>query len=218
MFGFYEADLTTSMTVQEQTVQLRSFTDVANSDYQMVVRQGTAQHEVLKLARKGTPLQRIYSSMTTENKISSSCQPDCQSVLLKEHPEYILFASAIDAQQWNHAIGLKFDDSIPDYLSFGFPQDSEFVDLFNKALLEMKENGILDSLVRKWIVLTSNHVNRWELVPESGTTLGFENLSFPFLGLAFSMFVSCVLSLFEKLSGRKQHATQKLVPHHKFKY
>lgn len=84
MFATYEADLTTKMTVTQQATPLRSFTDVYNTGKKLLVRKGTAQLAILRGAKEGQPLHKIYSTMDDSNIITeSSCEHLCIEDILK---------------------------------------------------------------------------------------------------------------------------------------
>ena len=59
MFAFYGADLTTQMTVQEEPLPLRSFKEIAASDYEIVIREGTSYIAEWREAEKDSLFHRL---------------------------------------------------------------------------------------------------------------------------------------------------------------
>lgn len=92
---------------------------------------------------------------------------------------------------------LDLEDKLKDQLALAFPKDSKLTGIFNAVLLDMMQNGVMDKLTAKWLRKKYSAPNRWESIPSSGLSLGFLNLSFPFLVLTFGIGVSMLISLFE---------------------
>ena len=59
MFAFFEADLTTQMTIQEQPLPLRSFKEIAASDYEIIIREGTSYIAEWREAKDGSLFDRL---------------------------------------------------------------------------------------------------------------------------------------------------------------
>ena len=105
------------------------------------------------------------------------------------------------SRKYENVVALNLEDSISDYLSFAFPKGSEFVDLFNSFLVKLRQSGILTKINQKWApVSNSKEVMN---TPESGTILGFENLSFPFNLLATGIIIGATVALVEKINSCK---------------
>ena len=113
----------------------------------------------------------------------------------------ILFEGGLNARIMDDIVALNLDDKIPDYLSFGLPPDSELLDMINHFMFKLRECGILHKLTQKWMPRKSQIGNRWEQIPETGTVLGFENLSFPFVCLGFGIVMAVTLICLEQKMG-----------------
>ena len=85
LFASYEADLTTKMTIQEQALPLRSFEDIYNSeDNKVVVRAQTAQWTMLKKAKEGSAMRRIFEGMGEEQiVVDPNCKNPCIEAMLR---------------------------------------------------------------------------------------------------------------------------------------
>ena len=96
---------------------------------------------------------------------------------------------------------LSLDDMLRDSLALGFAKDSEFTQVFNVVLLELKQEGILDDLTYKWLRKrpnTSGHGRQ----QASAIVLGFENLIFPFLCLACGIASGVVIAFIERMQRK----------------
>ena len=65
LFAYYGADLTMKMTVKEQAVPLRSFDDMANSDYEVGIREGTYYYDIWRSAPPDTPFHKMFPEIRT---------------------------------------------------------------------------------------------------------------------------------------------------------
>ena len=84
IFAYYEADLTTKMTISQQDAPLRSFTDILNTGKKLLVREGTTQLSIARNAKKGTALYNIYQNMDESNYIADAyCEYACIEAMLK---------------------------------------------------------------------------------------------------------------------------------------
>ena len=72
------------MTVQNDAINLRSFTEIVHSEFQMIVRKDIASYEFLQSAKPDSPLNLIYESIkgNSEFELGKSCELDCQADLL----------------------------------------------------------------------------------------------------------------------------------------
>ena len=77
LFAYYTCDLTARMTSGPAPVPIRSFRDVIDRDYRVVVRGSTSNHEFLKTAREGTPMHEYYYNYMDGN-------PDAFTSSIKE--------------------------------------------------------------------------------------------------------------------------------------
>ena len=91
---------------------------------------------------------------------------------------------------------LKLEDSLKDHMAFAFQNDSEFVEVFNIFLLNLRQTGLLDKIYQKWIPKSVEEADPDEPV----SPLGFENLSFPFLGLTWGALVAGLFVLIEMIN------------------
>ena len=97
---------------------------------------------------------------------------------------------------------LNLDDKISVPVALAFPPNSEILETFSFFLLKLRETGVLQKIKKNWNL--ARQPKQREEMQESGTVLGFENLSFPFLILAFGTISASTLAVIENLL-RKIH-------------
>ena len=203
--------MTTKMTVTQQATPLRSFTDIYNGGKRLLVRKGTAQLAIIKNAKLDQPLHNIYSTMDDSNYLLSSCKVECVedelrvgkkknvnkyfsllSIFFQTNPDSLFFTAAYYATKSNSLNPLILDEKISVPVAMAFTPNSEILETLSPFLLKLKESGVLQKIKQKWNLDRQGGQQRQ--MQESGTVLGFENLSFPFLVLAFGIIVSMMLA------------------------
>lgn len=116
----------------------------------------------------------------------------------------MLFTAAYYSTKMKNANALNLDDKISVPVAMAFTPNSEILETFSPFLLKLKETGILQKIKQKWNL--GRKEKEIKQVKESGTVLGFENLSFPFLVLAFGIILSFLLVGVEKFGSHKNHS------------
>ena len=107
--------------------------------------------------------------------------------------------TASSALSYPGSVALNLDDSLPDYFAFGFQQNSEWLNLYNSFILQLRESGVLAKIVDKW--MPKPDTGGFET--ESANALGFENLSFPFIALGTGVLLAVIIGGIEKLCEAK---------------
>ena len=108
------------------------------------------------------------------------------------------FGYKLDSAHMGSVTALDLEDRLSIADAFAFPQDSELRESVNHFMLKLRETGVHDKLRQKWIPSTTR-----ETAMGSGTVLGFENLSFPFLILAVGVMTSLAMAGVERAAGLK---------------
>ena len=67
MFSYYECDLTATMTIVGVRDDLKSFQDVINQGYKVVVMESSADQATLKNSKDGTAINKFYYDTMHEN-------------------------------------------------------------------------------------------------------------------------------------------------------
>ena len=95
------------------------------------------------------------------------------SSLLSSNPNNVFLGSKVGAYHWSKdMITLKVPGTWTDMLAYALPKDSELTGFFNYQILRMRESGLLDYLIRKWISggVTSSHTSHFQ--PDWGAERG----------------------------------------------
>ena len=110
----------------------------------------------------------------------------------------ILMTASSTSLNFPDTIVLDLDDSISDYFAFAFQKNSEFAEIFDAFLLKLRQAGIMNKIHQKWIPSTGKEGKGDS---QEAVTLGFENMSFPFLSLAFGALVAVALEVGARVLG-----------------
>ena len=103
------------------------------------------------------------------------------------------------AKSMSGLVDLKMDDLTPSVGGIGLQDDSEWQEILNHHILKMLEGGILQRIDRSWLDTEKNE----DFDIFTVTTLGFENVLFPFSILAMGITAAMSANLIEYLLGKK---------------
>ena len=80
--------------------------------------------------------------------------------ILDSSPKNAVFASALVASKLGNVIIMnQFRSSFLDYVSFVIQKNSEFKDLFNHVILNMRESGVIDQ-VKKIVTVDEDQMSK----------------------------------------------------------
>ncbi len=68
IYSYYTCDLISRMTFAPPAVPIRSFQDVIDGGYSVLYQPSTANHDDLKSAKKGTPMNKFYYEVSINEK------------------------------------------------------------------------------------------------------------------------------------------------------
>lgn len=201
-FAYYTAVLTSSMTVQPEATPIASFRDIIGTDYQLTTIENSAMSDAILLSKAGTPLKTLYDTTMANNPkaFKENMLSEKIEALILENPKILFFTTAIQFQirPFLQVQPLSLVDQLYDRQGFGLQKDSEFLDGFNFHLRHLKESGMFYKNRIKWI--SSSEIRKSNSQTEI-VVLGYENLLFPFLILAFGCLGAGILVLVEITSA-----------------
>ena len=131
--------------------------------------------------------------MKTQTNLASH-STNLFSFTFQRNPQLIMMANSLTQTTLPNTKALNLDDSLKDYLAFAFQNDSEFVEVFNVFFLKLRQTGLLNKIYQRWIPRSFEEAKPDQLI----SALGFENLSFPFMGLMWGALVAGLIVLVEK--------------------
>ena len=89
--------------------------------------------------------------------------------------------------------------------AWGITKNSEFTGLLNHWLQKFDETGLKERLWKQW-----TYKGGEEFGVDEATTLGFENLTFPFMFIAEGFVGACIFLIFEICLGKKRNQAKKV--------
>jgi ABC-type amino acid transport substrate-binding protein len=149
IFAFYTADLTSRLTSGPLQAGIKSFQDVLDLGYQMIVLKGSVYQDDLANANPSSILNKIYTKTMQNNSKAFYDNAPQGIAMLMENSKSVAFGVSSGFNDPN-IISLDVNDALKDSTSFGFPKDSEFYDVLTHYLSKMQESGLMTKIMAKW--------------------------------------------------------------------
>ena len=197
IYAFYDAVLTSRMTVNPLTMPIRTFWDVIPNEYQLIVVKDSSVHDSLINSPKGSALHEIYQKTMVNNPRAFIPQDFDRAAYLLKNPKVAYFGHTESKSFTSETrlTSLKMPDALKAYIAFGLQKDSELRGFFNHHLLNMMQNGIKNKLYRNYYPHTTVH----EIDEHDATPLGYDNLIFPILILSSGLIACLIVAILERL-------------------
>ena len=204
--AYYDANLTSRMTVASPALVIRSFQDTLDHHYTVVTTKATVFEELLQKAAEGTPAHQVYQSMT-KNPSTLTQSGESSYEYLQRHPKSTFFGTSLSVFGKPHVSSPE--SYMITHLALGFQKDSELREMFNYHITRLRVAGLLEQLHDRWVLQGEpEKTERTTPGQESlitAFTLGYENLLFPFSVFCCGLVISLGLSIVEKCLGVKNH-------------
>ena len=198
IFCHYACDLTSRMIVTPDKLDIRSFEDVARLGYTVFAKHGTSTAEKLKDIQNLTGLNIQIIDFSNEKLRNNSWF--VSDVVLDQAKALILGVSSTFADSSDGLYALALDQPTEILLSFGLQKDSEYTKIFSYHIRRMGESGLLHRLENKWKPkLNTNAAGGGT----SATSLGYENVLFPFMGVVVGTIIAVSALLCEMMAAWK---------------
>ncbi len=204
ILSYYQAMLTSFMTVNAPAAKITSHLDAAEKGYQMIVLEGTSQARDLETALPGTGRYEVYSRQVKGNPEAYFTSISDMKDAMLANPMLATSGSVFFFWQDDRFLSLtSMDDVIMNYGSIALQLDSEFKGLLNHHIMKMMQSGQLAFFHQKWMR------QRRPFGPEAHSfdslggfsELGYDNLFFPAFILGTGVVVSFAFSLLEKCNN-----------------
>ena len=208
IFIYYNGDITAEMTSGYFEVPIRNFEDVIRHE-RPVFSSSSLYTSILSEAKPGSAKDKVYKSSFEEIHWGDS------SILkLESEPNALWLTQEMAAvptnlmtwetkQITNRLVVLDMDDLGYVQLALALQKDSEFLELFNYYLLKEFEHGIFHRLDREYNSLLYRKEEFGMAEPQA---LGFNNITFLFVGLAMGIFAALAIATLELLSKKLSNA------------
>ncbi len=209
IFSYYTCDLTARMTASPPDVPIRGFEDVILNDYRVLVKEATANEEVLKTAKEGTPMEKYYrTKMKDKPRAMFGSYEEGKERLLRE-PKTLLFESSLAFVGDSKLVALKTVDGVRAYSAWALQKGSQFTGVFNHHLQGLSERGTAQQLLRKWTYLPTQ-----EYGTPDALSLSYGNTLFPFgvmgCGVVLAIAIACGEFVSVRLKKRDYNASRSI--------
>ncbi len=215
-FSYYDANLTSRMTVSSPQPLTSTFTEALENGNTVLVFKNTAYHELLAKAPMGTPEHKVYQQMlanpSTITPTTGKSSLDILIPPLQSHSKAVLFTGS-------HILTISprlISSNKPIYglhVGLGLQKDSELREVFNYHLTKIITSGVLQKLYNDFRL--RGEPERILNIKEdsSGTVtafrLGYDNLMFPFYIVLVGIVTSLAILVLENWKGgipnKKEH-------------
>jgi ABC-type amino acid transport substrate-binding protein len=194
IFAYYTSDLTARMTSGPPSTPIRSFQDVLEKKYKVIVMDSTSNHDLLRTSDPNSAMYEVYWSQMdgNQNSFVNSDKEAFDKVLTEENTLYFtsLFNDAFDDTRF---VRLNMIDSISESVAWGFQNNSELLGFFNHHLFKIQQSGIMNRMTRE-----CKYLGNEDFTFEDAFSLGYKNTLFPFLLLLGGFILSIVMIPIEK--------------------
>ena len=200
IFAYYNGVLTSLMTTAPAPVPIHSFEDVLINDMFVITWGGSAYLQDLEEASPDSAMGKVWKKVTSSGREHLIYGEEEARQWIKRDPSNVLYYGiASTFKSYDDVILLDIVEKINVKDSIGLRNDSEFKALFDFHISQLKEAGVLARINHKWLEegkLTPLPGSQRNLA--SASTLGYENVIFPFLVLLLGVVISAVLILYER--------------------
>ncbi len=143
IFTYYTCDLTARMTSGPPKSTVRSFQDVLDNDYHVIVMGATSNEELLANSDEGSAMHSVYYNRMrgTESAFVNTTAVGLKRILTEEKTLYYSLSFTVLGLSDFEALDIA--ERVKSYNGWAFKKGSELTSFFNYHLLRMDENGLL---------------------------------------------------------------------------
>ncbi len=203
IFGFvgytcYVADLTAMVTVSHEVSRPRSFQDVLDQGYTVTTVKGSALETFFKRPHldPDSPVRKTYENMKLERGLLEYKLRFVEEA--NTLPRQAYFGSQATFIGVNSLVVLMdFEEREYHQIAIGLQRDSELLDMFNFHLVRMRETGMLNHILHKW--MSNRQPADWSkrIFVDDPLQLGFDNLFGPLTIGLVGIGLGCGLTILE---------------------
>ena len=202
-FVYLCMDITAEMTSGPSEIPIRNFEDVLNYDYRVITIYGPRGYygNALRKSKPDSAKYKVYKAYIETLPVMDDYQALAEVISDRKTLLYSTLELTVSSpagkeikRKGGKLIGLNLDDPHYGIGTIALLKGSEFLSLFNFYILKALEHGIIKKLYKKFHpeMFTDQQFGMAEPQPLSG-----KNVIFPFICLAFGIFVSFVIAFAE---------------------
>ncbi len=194
--AYYNAVLTSLMTSRPAVTNIRSFKDINDQNLRVFSWASSSAEIVLKNAPAGSPMHQAYVRVQNDPDVFSAETPEEITDRLLTDFGSVYYGSTIAFVSDPRLRVLTIAEGRISHIAFVLQNQSEFRQLFNFQLQEIRDSGIMPTLLMRW---TTEGVEAFDasLSAETASALGYDNLLFPFAVTAVGVVVAYGIAFVE---------------------
>ena len=202
IFSYYNALLTSYMTVKTKNPMIKSYRDVLDSDFKILILRDSPLLKDVSSAKPGTIFHEVYHKLIkgrSDSIVSSVFE--ARDIMLKD-PKYMYMGSPALFTRDKRFLALKdFNEAINTGVSFLVPKDSDLLKVLDRQMFKLRVSGTWQLLYNMWLgsrkpkPLTAEE----ETVGSAAWALGYSNLFFPSALLMGGGSLAIVLAFAERM-------------------
>lgn len=198
IYASYTAVLTSTMTFTP-VIEIRSFQDVIRGEYQTILMRNTHEHNLLKTAEPGTPLNYLYRSQIEGRPGVLYEDVEEVTAAMDANPKLLWYGSEFSAHNLRSPVLLDMDETRTEYVAFGLEKNSELREIFNFYILQLRQTGVIQVIAKFWF-----HIEVPDAPPlMSSYQLEYSHLFFLFSLLGFGIMLSFAFVCAEWMLNRQ---------------
>ncbi len=119
--------------------------------FRILVRDSTVYYDMMRTAPPGTALHELFNQRVKDNPDAKVRDAEAAALKMVDDEMSILFngASAFAGDKRIQAL-MGLPEQLTDPLAFALRKNSELTPVFNQAIQEMKQAGLIDKIEKKW--------------------------------------------------------------------
>ena len=202
VFSYYNALLTSYMTVKTKNPRIKSYRDVLDSDFKILILRNSPILKDVSSAKPGTIFHEVYHKLIKgRSDAIVSGFIEARDIMLKD-PMYMYMGSPALFSHDKRFIALRdLNEAIKTGVSFLVPKDSDLLKAFNSQIFKLRTSGVWEFLSNKWFAKRKpkSTTEEEETSGSAAWALGYSNLFFPSAFLMFGGSLAIVLAFAEKM-------------------
>ena len=179
LFAWYTSDLTSYMIVPERVSLPSTYKEIKEGGYSLSVLSGTVSVSfVIDAAQSDSMARDVYEKLKSfetwdDGTLALELLDDPKRlIIVSQEQNFLNYKSAIKSQ--------KFLDGFRQVTAYGYQKDSDIGRLLDFHMLKLKQEGLLNKIVTKWLEQGANNMED-KIFVEPASAIGPANVALPTL-------------------------------------